>query len=99
MPLTGTLSPEDDVTHRELATSKLPGGHDSTSQQAIERSRGVRCPQLQRRPVTCTPVVNGPVAGAVILIFLVSVDTGDPPYLLQVCPPLVGAETRRVWHI
>jgi hypothetical protein len=30
--LAGTLSPVDDVTHRELAPSKPPGGHDSANQ-------------------------------------------------------------------
>jgi hypothetical protein len=36
MPLTGTLSPEDDVTHRELATRKPPGGHDRTSRHSTK---------------------------------------------------------------
>jgi hypothetical protein len=49
MPLAGTLSPEDDVTHRELAPSKPPGGHDSVNQpEQLIAHGGFCCPQQRR---------------------------------------------------
>jgi hypothetical protein len=47
MPLAGTLSPEDDVTHRELAPSKPPGGHAAPT-RAIDPHGGICCPQQRR---------------------------------------------------
>ena len=47
MPLTGTLSPEDDMTHRELQASSQAVMTAPANKQLNARG-GVRCPQQRR---------------------------------------------------